>query len=411
MTGRDGEMNFQFKQRRASKRKFLSALAVLMVVRFCFAEDVAPLRINLGSPLDFQVVQRSALAGGKLIVAGSIAGESVNPLLPDKLEMCVTGKSFFGDLPSKWQPLPHPAGITTFRGELNLPAGGWYRLEVRAMRQGSPVASAIVEHVGMGEVFVIAGQSNSANYDEERQNTKSGLVAAFDGAVWRLANDPEPGAGGKKGSFMPPFGDEMSERFHVPIGIAAVGIGSTSVREWLPAGTRLTRLPPLTQNIVTNSAGQWEVSGKIYAGFISRMRQLGLNGFRAVLWHQGESDAHQGDPERTLPGEFYRAYLERLIRDSRADIHWQAPWFVAQASYHNPADVASPDIRAAQKAVWDDGVALPGPDTDTLTGDMREKNGAGVHMSAKGQKAHAHLWVEKIGPWLEHQLDGVDNVK
>jgi hypothetical protein len=76
---------------------------------------------------------------------------------------------------------------------------------------------------------------------------------------------------------------------------------------------------------------------------------------------------------------------------------------VAQVSYH-PGEAGWPDTRAAQKAVWNDGLALPGPDTDTLTGDMREKNGTGVHMSAKGLKAHAHLWFEKIGPWLDQRL-------
>jgi hypothetical protein len=391
-------------------RKTLTALSSLVAAHICAADVAFPatLRLNLLSPLDFQVVQRSALANGELIVAGNITGESKTPLLPDKLEVRVTGKSPFANVPDKWQPLPYDSRVPAFRGKLILPAGGWYRLEVLALRQGVQVASAVVEHVGVGEIFAVAGQSNSANYGEERQATKSGLVAAFDGNAWRLANDPQPGAGGTKGSFMPPFGDEMAERFHIPVGLVATGIGSTSVREWLPMGTRLTRLPPLTRNVVTNSEGQWESSGKIFEKFTARLKLLGTNGFRAVLWHQGESDAHQADPERTLPGELYRQYLEQLIRDSRRAIGWDAPWFVAQVSYHNPNDTSSPDIRAAQRAVWDDGVALPGPDTDTLTGDLREKNGTGVHLSAKGLKAHAHLWVEKVSSWLEQQLGRAD---
>jgi hypothetical protein len=36
------------------------------------------------------------------------------------------------------------------------------------------------------------------------------------------------------------------------------------------------------------------------------MRPLGHNGFRAVLWHQGESDANQKDTTRTLAGKLYR---------------------------------------------------------------------------------------------------------
>jgi hypothetical protein len=288
---------------------------------------------------------------------------------------------------------------------LNLPAGGWYRLEVRAFSKGALVADAVVAHFGIGEIFVIGGQSNAANYGEEKQTTQTGMVAAFDGTHWQLAKDPEPGAGGNKGSFLPLFGDEMANYFHVPIGLVAMGVGSTSVREWLPQGTRLSSLPPLTVNVVTVGDGQWETSGKINENFVARMKQFGTNGFRAVLWHQGESDANQADPTRTLPGELYREDLEQLILSSRREIGWEAPWFVAQASYHNPTDVASSDIRAAQKAACDDGVALQGPDTDTLTGDLRENNGAGVHLSAKGLKAHAHLWFEKVSSWLKRQLD------
>ena len=203
---------------------------------------------------------------------------------------------------------------------------------------------------------------------------------------------------------MPLFGDDMVEQFHVPIGVVAMGIGSTSVREWLPAGVSFSRLPPLTRNVVTIGPGQWESSGKIFDNFTARMKQLGLNGFRAVLWHQGESDANQADPERTLPGALYRQYLEELISDSRKEIGWNAPWFVATVSYHSSSDTSSPDIRAAQKAVCDDGFAFSGPDTDTLTGKMREKNGAGIHLSAAGLKAHAQLWVEKVSPWLEQQV-------
>ncbi len=96
--------------------------------------------------------------------------------------------------------------------------------------------------------------------------------------------------------------------------------------------------------------------------------------------------------------------LELLIRDAHDAIRWDAPWFVAQASYHSPEDSRSPDIRAAQKSLWDSGIALEGPDTDQLTGGFRDKDGRGVHFSDAGLKKHASLWVEKVVPWIESQL-------
>lgn len=361
----------------------------------------SPFKISLISPVDYQIVQRQTRADGKLIVAGSILPESKEALPFDALEVRISGTN----LSAQWQPLPFDSHVSAFRSEIVVPAGGWYRLEVRTLEKNEPMMTNVVEHFGVGEIFVIAGQSNSANYGEQKNKTQTGLVAAYDGTAWQLAADPEPGAGGKKGSFMPLFGDEMVAQFHVPVGIVPMGIGSTSVREWLPAGTKFSYLTPLTRNVVTVGNGQWESSGKIFNDFATRMKQLGTNGFRAVLWHQGESDARQADASRTLPGKFYRPYLEQIIRDSRKEIGWDAPWFIAQASYHNPDDTGSPDIRAAQKAVCDDGFAILGPDTDTLTGTMREKNGTGIHLSADGLKAHAHLWFEKVTPWLQEQLN------
>ncbi len=387
--------------------KYLSTfLAFFSVVHLSLAGEISvpALTIRLTSPVNYQIVQRSTQSEGELIVSGTVDGVFRDFPQPDKLEALVTGTPSFGRLSETWYPLPCDSHVAAFRRSIRLPAGGWYRVEIRASRTGTQVASVVVEHVGIGEVFVVAGQSNSANHGEERQNTKSGQVAAFDGTAWRLANDPEPGATGDRGSFMPPFGDEMAAYFHVPIGIVATGVGATSVREWLPAGTRLARLPTLTRNVVVTGPKQWEASGVIFTNFARRMEQLGTNGFRAVLWHQGESDAHQADPQRSLPGNLYRLYMEKLIHDSRQAIGWNAPWFVARASYHDPGDAAAPDIRAAQKAVCDEGFAFNGPDTDTLTGEMRERNGTGIHLSDKGLKAHAHLWFESVSPWLEQEL-------
>lgn len=58
-------------------------------------------------------------------------------------------------------------------------------------------------------------------------------------------------------------------------------------------------------------------------------------------------------------------------------------------SYHVPGDEASPEIRAAQAALWKEGIALEGPDSDALKSDLRERGGKGVHFSDKGLREHA----------------------
>lgn len=384
-------------------RRTLSLALALASLSFGenLARAVSP-RFEITSPVDYQIFQRATRDKGKIIIAGSVV--SSTPDTPDAIEASIIIQAYQGETAIQWQALTFDSHGSTFHGEISAPAGGWYRIRVRALRKGTIITDTNIEHVGLGEIFVIAGQSNSANYGEQKNKTETGLISAFDGKIWRLTQDPEPGAGGNGGSFMPLFGDAMATRYHVPIGIVPMGIGSTSVREWLPQGTRIARLPTRTNNIVTIAPGQWEVAGKIFQNFSHRLQHLGPHGFRAVLWHQGESDANQSDPERTLPGDLYRDYLTLLIQSSRREAGWQIPWFVAQATYHNPGDTSSPDIRAAQKSLWASSIALEGPDTDTLTGDLREKNGQGVHFSAKGLCEHARLWTEKVSPWLDHQL-------
>ena len=191
---------------------------------------------------------------------------------------------------------------------------------------------------------------------------------------------------------------------NVPVGFLACGIGATSVREWLPKGTAFPNPPTIESRIEKTAGGQWVSKGEAYAKFVSRMKQLGSHGFRAVLWHQGESDANQKDSTRTLSGALYSEYLKKIIHDSRREIGWDAPWFVAQVSYHVPGDEASPDIREAQASLWTDGLAIQGPDSDALKGELRERSGQGVHFSDQGLREHAARWAEKISPWLDSQL-------
>lgn len=360
-----------------------------------FVIDHAGVGLALDSPQNFQVVQRAAMNVGAVRVRGRL-GEPARSADALEYRIGAEGK------PGEWRKFPAAIKGGRFEATTEVPAGGWYTLDVRAVVKGKPVAEAGVERFGVGEVFVVAGQSNSANHGAEKQATKTKRVAAFDGTGWQLADDPQPGASGSGGSFLPPFGDAIAEKVGVPVGVVACGVGATSVREWLPKGATFPN-PPTIETNVMKVGDIWESKGDIYATFRDRMKQLGPNGFRAVLWHQGESDANQTDATRTLSGKLYREYLEKLIRDSRKDIGWEAPWFVARASYHGPTDEGSADIRDAQAALWKDKVALEGPDTDALTGKLRDGDGKGVHFSGPGLREHAAKWVEKVAPWLEKQ--------
>ena len=348
----------------------------------------------LSSPQDYQVFQRQMRTRGEIIVDGHADGIPV-PVLEVKLAE-VAGQ--------EWKALAVDPKTGAFHASVAAPAGGWYRLEARLTVSGQIAAEAAVAHVGIGEVFIVAGQSNSCNYGAEKQNPVTGKVASFDGSKWAIANDPQPGGGGKGGSFIPAFGDAMVARLNVPVAVAACGIGSTSVRQWLPAGSIIHNEPTTGAGVKKIEPGKWEVTGQPFEGLMQRVDALGPHGFRAILWHQGESDAGQareGYPaDRQISGKQYQQFMEQLIHASRDQARWDIPWFVAQATYHSETDPADEEFRSAQKSLWDSDLAQQGPDTDALGKGYR----TGVHCNAAGLTAHGKLWDEQVGKWLDQLL-------
>ncbi len=326
------------------------------------------------SPRVWQVFQRTTKRRGPVVVSGRVIGRV------DRVEAKFTGKSLAGVLAAKWQPVRLDKATGAFNQSLALPAGGWYALNVRARVGERTVAAATVKPLGVGEVFVTAGQSNSTSCGELPTKQTTGMVSSFNGRAWQRANDPMWGAHDlieagepiedifKGGSPWLSFGDAMYERYGVPIGVAVTGHGGSSVTNWLPGE-------------------------HMYEWLLTRIGQLGAMGCRAVLWHQGESDTE-------MPVGQYSAELTAVIESSKRDSGWELPWMVATTSYIEPNRVCVPRLRDEFEAIFDSGAALRGPDTDTLMGDHRDGGGLGIHFSPKGLKAHGRLWADQVAAWL-----------
>lgn len=360
------------------------------------AATTAAAPVILQSPLDYQVFQRRNRLEGKIEIGGDVR------VAADRVEARLTGTSLSGPLPGTWISLRFNKPSGRFKAAPVVPAGGFYRLEIRVLRAGQTVARLSVPHFGVGEVFVIAGQSNATNYGEVPQTTATGMVTAFDGSIWQIANDPQPGVQdhSRKGSFIPAFGDALYAKIHVPIGVACVGHGSTSVRQWLPARRKVPVMPTMTKFITKDAHGDLVSDGTLFNGMMTRIHQLEKNGFRAILWHQGESDANQA-PAHQIDASTYRKMIVQLIRATRKDAGWKMPWLVAEATYHNPSDPDSPSLEEAQRSLWQSGIAMEGPDTDTLGAAYRQNHGAGVHFSDAGLKAHGSLWANAVERYLD----------
>lgn len=381
----DGGTPYRMKRRTILQIAFL-AVAVLS----------ARAQITLRSPQDWQIFQRETKTQGRLVVAGHLVGNA------DRVVVRVTGASTSGPLANEWHTIRLHKDSGDFTGSLRLPAGGFYSVEVRARRAAEDASTVTIAHVGIGEVFVISGQSNATNWGEQHQTPETGMVTAFDGNNWRPAEDPQPGTqdNSVKGSFLPPFGDALYRKYRVPIGIVSVGRGATSIRQWLPAGARADVLPPTSKFIVNDPRLGLVGDGTLFNVMVQRIRLLGPHGFRMMLWDQGQSDSSL-PPEHTISGERFRQMTELVILTCRKQAGWKFPWMNAVGTYMSQQHPSDPAIQEAQQALWRSGETLEGPNTDLLTGANREKNGTGVHYSDAGLKAVAAAWAERV----EHYID------
>jgi fibronectin type 3 domain-containing protein len=317
--------------------------------------------LALAGPLPRQVVQRGSTNLGSVPVAGTVS-EGV-----DRVEARAVKMEGATGTETDWTPVATAADFRdgAFDGRLEVAAGGWYEIQVRAGAQGTVVATASVPRVGVGEVFVVCGQSNSANYGRPAQAPTDDRVSALTLDGWQFGSDPQPLAPGTDGSPWPRLGELLVNELQVPVAFASTGVGGTASAQWLPGG-------------------------ELYPRLSSVLQRLGPGGERAVLWHQGETDAARG-----VRTETYRQNLAAIIQASRRDAGWAVPWVVAGVAYEPATPPAwRAAVRAAQSRLWAEGTALEGPETDSLTGYAYRWDGK--HFTRAGLLAHAARWLEKL---------------
>jgi hypothetical protein len=318
-----------------------------------------PPEMALSEPQPRAVYQRDNTGRAWVPLAGRLAAATV------RVEARAVPMPGFSGAATPWRTVdPHPSS-GYFQGHLLL-SGGWYRLELRGTDDAGRTQAAVVPRVGVGEVFLTAGQSNSANHGNPPLRAADDRVSAWGPEGWRHADDPQPIATGALGSPWPALGDRLAADWGVPIGFISVGWGGTTVAQWAPDGTLYPRLR-------------------------DALRQVGPYGARAVLWHQGESDAAGG----TSTADYARQ-LAAIIAASRVDAGYQLPWGIALVSFLPGGVQARMDaVVAGQRAVVGTVPrAFLGPTTDDLVGaDWRWD---GIHFNEAGLREHARRWAEAI---------------
>ena len=275
----------------------------------------------------------------------------------------------------------------TFSSESMSLKGGMHSVSYQALDASGNLITSTTGQIGVGEIFITAGQSNSTNCGDSRQTSTSGLAFAYNPKTekWEQNVDQQFGPldGTQKGSTWPSFTDTLAEEEGVPVATYSVGYSGSKLSQWY-------------DNTFDNA---------LYNNLKDAIKFLNkdANGFAGILWHQGESD--KGTDE-----DVYYEKLNQLIDRTRADSgNEDLPWGVAIASADADGKTYANVTNAQLRVISDDPNIFQGVDTDEFCAIDREHAsdpdyqtlrgapGNTIHLSAKGLQEAGRLWATTAG--------------
>ncbi len=327
----------------------------------CFLESLtaAGQQIQLTHPVSRQVVQRGLDNTGDIFVCGQLSVTSANRVEAQLIPVAV-GQGTASD----WQPLTANLANRQFLGVVT-GTGGWYQLMVRVIRRGQVVTKDSVGPIGIGEVFVTAGQSNARGLGvgDNDLGSVTGRVSAIDTINYYLpagraaissSADPMPAPTykpltashrvfpmGESSWGWGELGDYLVNRYNVPVVFYNAAWDASTVENWYSTANGN---PACNRYYCVEN---WP-NGQPYVNLRNVLTYYGsMNGVRAVLWHQGE--AEYGDATSgSIPN--YATQLRALIQKTRQDFNNRTvPFVVARASFDGT--ISRPDLITKQQEV------------------------------------------------------------
>lgn len=411
-------------------------------------------QITITSPVQRQVIQRDL--SNKAIV--TIVGSYSQPV--DELQVRFIPVKVGQGTALDWTAfVTNPTG-GLFKGTITL-TGGWYSMEVRGLLRGAVVGNASrIERVGVGEVFVIAGQSNAggsglrstsetaasddrvncANFiNDPGYGTESSYIKNFDSKnksfvttttesfsiieFSQLSKDVTIGPLGIGPYYWGKVGDALATKLNVPIVFFNVAWGGASVRVWRESAENPTIGAPSDFQFDPNNVNRY-LPGYPYANLKAVLGFYGINmGIRAILWMEGETQnllnlsVEQQNAslpisqQKPLPvtEANYLDNLKRLITRTRKDLgNDNLTWVVARTSYSGVLNCGLPGalppkpspviVRAQNLAIADQSFSpiFPGPFTDNIQVDKIGDRDQCVHFTGSGLDEVANSWISTL---------------
>lgn len=273
-----------------------------------------------------------------------------------------------------------------FETELELPAGGLYRIETSLETRSTlpnltwMYRGDCILHVGVGNLFIIAGQSNAAGFSRDFCTDPPHLCVHLfrNRRTWDLASHPmnestaadspaneEMGVPGVSPYLS--FAKNYYRMTGMPVGLIQTALGGSPMKRWKP-----------------------EV-GDLYQNMMDRIHQT-KGHYAGVLWYQGCSDT---EPEAAA--RYYENFKE-YVQAVRRELGYEIPFFTTQLNrqVNGLHDTAWGMVRDAQRRA---AAELPGVYILSTTNLSMSD---GIHNSAQANVALG----EKLARQCAHVLSG-----
>ncbi|RYU95548.1 sialate O-acetylesterase [Emticicia agri] len=366
--------------------RILSLIAILLIITStCFSQ------IQISFPKDRSVFQRNNQNTSVVNISGNFDGEL------DKVEARLVPVKANQGVLTNWVTIAtKPEGgyfVGTLQGQ-----GGWYTLQVRGWLNESIVAQGLVSRVGIGEVFVVAGQSNAEGVlDYGAKPSLDDRVNCFNYRVqdnlWdypyfssfsHIETNTMVGPKGQGSWCWGELGDYLAQRLNVPILFLNAAYGGSSSENWYSSALgKPTKNAFHLPYIGGAPYSSLRISLQFYASYL---------GIRAVLWEQGEDDSE------TTEDNYYNN-IKTVIERSRIDANKNLSWVISRTSLNDFAAVHVNHgvIRAQNRIISNIANVYEGPYTDSIQIPRVE----GVHFknlggNNDGISALAKAWNTKL---------------
>jgi hypothetical protein len=382
---------FAFKKQRK--------LSFVLQLFFVFNYSNVIGQVVLDYPKNRMVVQRNAQNTADIYLEGSFVGNA------DKIEARLITLSNAG-VPvtplevSDWQVIAACPLSNNFSGALFNKQAGWYNLEVKATNLGIEVGPITRIKIGIGEVFVISGQSNATGLIPLKDPTVYAPVDDRVNCINLLDNTSLPApemefSHLESYSNIAPqgvtawcwgvFGQAIATNWNVPVALFNTAIGNTSIFVWRAAANG--EMDPCGTNVET--CMPYYYLKKTLTNYIQK------TGIRAVLWQQGENDLGNFEGGG-FPPEYYSQNLKQIIDKSRSNYDGNLSWIIAKAS--RVGDNVSARVTNGQQIIIDslNYNTFKGPEADNIQPSANERDTFGVHFWGQGLTDLGNSWFDSV---------------